>query len=154
MKKRINTLMYDTDTAKKLGDLWSDYAPNDFRWWHEALYKKRSGEYFLFGEGGPMSQYSKFAYQGGPEDVTGGEDITPLDFEEARKWYENANNDDEKFAPNEVYEREFETDNLTDDPVDTYSIRLHKSTKIKLQRMAQQQKTDQSKIIENLINNS
>lgn len=26
MKKRINTLMYDTDTAKKLGDLWSDYA--------------------------------------------------------------------------------------------------------------------------------
>lgn len=95
-----------------------------------------------------------FAYQGGPEDVTGGEDITPLNFEEARKWYENANNDDEKFAPNEVYEREFEADNLTDDPVDTYSIRLHKSTKIKLQRMAQQQKTDQSKIIENLINNS
>lgn len=146
--------MYDTDTAKKLGDWYSDYAPNDFNYWHEALYKKRTGEYFLYGEGGPMSKYRQFAYAGGPEDVEGGEDITPLTFNEARKWYEGANNDDKEFAPDETYKHEFELVGGKDDTVDTYSIRLHKSAKIKLQKMAQKQGIPQSEIIENLIMNN
>lgn len=153
MKKRIDTLMYDTETAKKLGDWYSDCSRNDFNYWHEALYKKRTGEYFLYGEGGPSSKYAEQAY-GDQNAMTGGEDITPLTFNEARKWYEGANNNDDECAPDEVYKHEFEPVGSKDDTVDTYSMRLHKSAKIKLQKMAQKQGISQSEVIENLIMNN
>jgi hypothetical protein len=36
-----------------------------FRWVCEELYRKRTGEYFLYGEGGPMSKYSRQVEQNG-----------------------------------------------------------------------------------------
>lgn len=85
MKKIINGKLYDTDTAKELG-AWhntSDYR--DFHYVHETLYRKRTGEFFLHGEGGPMTQYAESA---GQNSWTSGEKIIPLTIASAREWAE------------------------------------------------------------------
>ena len=84
MKKIINSKLYDTDTARFIGsDSYSN--PRDFNYWCEALYVKRTGEYFLYGEGGPMSRYSRSL---GDNSWSGGEQIIPLSFDKAQKWAE------------------------------------------------------------------
>lgn len=84
MKKIINGKRYDTNTAKALG---SDSFSNrlDFGFWEETLYMKRTGEFFLHGEGGAMSRY---AVSMGNNSWRGGESIIPVSGEEAMKWAE------------------------------------------------------------------
>lgn len=85
MKKIINGKLYDTDTARFIGS-WANTG--DYRSWsyvHEELYCKRTGEYFLYGEGGPMTQYS---HSLGDNSWSGGEQIIPLSFAKAREWGE------------------------------------------------------------------
>ena len=57
MKKIINNKLYDTDTAKRLG---YDGGGDGFDSWTEELYKKRTGEYFIYGEGGARTRYGEF----------------------------------------------------------------------------------------------
>lgn len=84
MRKIINGKLYDSDTAKSIGsDSYSN--PRDFNYWCEVLYQKRTGEFFLFGEGGPMSRYSRSM---GDNSWSGGEQIIPLSYDKARKWAE------------------------------------------------------------------
>lgn len=85
MKKIIEGRLYNTDTAKELG-VWSNIADvRNFHWYCERLYQKRTGEYFLHGEGGPMTQY---AVTLGQNSWSGGEKIIPLTPEAARQWAE------------------------------------------------------------------
>lgn len=84
MKKIINGRIYDTDTARDLGQD-SHSHPGDFHYWHEVLYQKRTGEFFLWGEGGPMSHYARSIDQ---NSWSGGEKIMPLTAANARKWAE------------------------------------------------------------------
>jgi DNA-binding XRE family transcriptional regulator len=85
MRKIIDGKKYDTETATLVGS----YSPNanrrDFRWVCEELYRKRTGEYFLYGEGGPMSKYSRQVEQNGWAE---GEKIIPLSQDEAMEWAE------------------------------------------------------------------
>lgn len=84
MKKIINGRKYDTDTAKYLGE--HQYSnKRDFAYCLEILYVKRTGEYFIYGEGGPMSKYSKAIDM---NSWSGGKDITPVNAEEAKRWAE------------------------------------------------------------------
>ena len=92
MKKIINRKLYDTDTAKELATWSNEYYPNDFNYCQEWLHRKRTGEYFLYGKGGANSRYAEHAYGGG---WTGGSDITPLTYEEARAWAEKKLDADE-----------------------------------------------------------
>lgn len=85
MKKIINGKVYDTDKAHFLGyDLYA--GPRDFRYWREELYQKRTGEFFLYGKGGPDSKYAVASSTGSGWD--GGEKIIPLDVDKARDWAE------------------------------------------------------------------
>ena len=84
MKKIINNRIYDTTTARELGQDSHSY-PSDFNYWHEVLYQKRTGEFFLWGEGGPMSRYARSIDQ---NSWSGGEKIMPLSAANARKWAE------------------------------------------------------------------
>lgn len=84
MKKIINGKLYDTDTAKRIG---SDTGnEGSFAYWHEELYVKRTGEYFLYGEGGAASRYAQQIEQ---NSWSGGEKIIPLSYGAARKWAED-----------------------------------------------------------------
>ena len=85
MKKIINGKVYDTETAQALGS-WSNMSDRSFERIDETLYRKRTGEFFLHGEGGPMSRY---AVQIGQNNWRGGEKISPLSWDDARAWVES-----------------------------------------------------------------
>lgn len=146
MKKRIDTLMYDTETAKKLAEYRHNY---DDAAYTEILYKKRTGEYFLYGEGGPASPWAQ-PVEGDVGAYSSGEDIKPLTYKQAQKWLEKANDDDDSLAPDEVYNREFGKAQK-DEVKEATSINLSRTAKRKLEQMALKQGTSQSKIVENLI---
>ena len=84
MKKVINGKMYNTETAKEVG-YWNNGCPrNNFNWCSETLYKKKTGEFFIYGEGGALSKYSEAIGHA----LTGGESIVPISYKEAQKWAE------------------------------------------------------------------
>lgn len=85
MKKIINGKVYDTEKAKKVASWYSSYARNDFNYYEEELYKKKTGEFFLYGEGNAASPYSRRC---GQNEWCGGEKIVPLTFKEAQEWAE------------------------------------------------------------------
>lgn len=94
MKKVINGKVYDTDTARKVGCF--DYGLGDrISGWSETLYVKRTGEYFLLGEGGPGSKYS---VRTGVNESSGSTNIFPLSYDDACKWAEENLNGDEYIA--------------------------------------------------------
>jgi hypothetical protein len=85
MKKIIKGKVYDTQTAKKLGCYENMQDVRNFNHFEEELYRKKTGEFFLYGYGGPASKYSRRVEQ---NTWSGGEDIIPLDFDNARAWAE------------------------------------------------------------------
>ena len=91
MKKVINGKMYDTETAQLMGEWDNGLYGNDFGRCEEALYRKKTGEYFLYGYGGPLSAY---AVSYGNE-TSGGEAIKPLTYKEAQEWAEENLDGDE-----------------------------------------------------------
>ena len=82
MKKIIKGKVYDTDTAKLLG---ADGGGDGFSSWSEELYQKRTGEFFIEGEGGPATKY---AVSCGQNQWRGGTKIIPLSAQAAREWAE------------------------------------------------------------------
>ena len=91
MKKVISGRLYDTSTAKLMGEYQYSY-PNDFHWYREELYQKKTGEYFLYGEGGALSEYRENVSL---NEWSGGEAIKPLSYQEAQQWAENHLDGDE-----------------------------------------------------------
>ena len=85
MKKIINGKKYDTKTAECVAEWHNRHFPSDFDYCSEDLYRKKTGEFFLHGEGGARSKY---AQRYGQNSWGGGEDITPLTEAEAREWVE------------------------------------------------------------------
>ena len=85
MKKVINGKVYDTATAKKVASWYSSYARNDFHYYEEELYQKKTGEFFLYGEGNAASPYSKSC---GQNEWCGSEKLIPMTYAEAQKWAE------------------------------------------------------------------
>lgn len=84
MKKVIDGRIYDTEKAQLIGDIGGDYGDR-LNSWSESLYRKRNGEFFFHGEGGPNSKYSR---QTGANSWSGGDEIRPLTYAEARAWAE------------------------------------------------------------------
>ena len=85
MKKIINNKLYNTDTAECIGAWDNGLLPGDLASCAEKLYRKRTGEFFLFGEGGANSKY---AVSCGDNHWRGGEQIAPLSWLSAREWAE------------------------------------------------------------------
>lgn len=147
METRINGLRYNTETAKELAHWSSDYPVNDFNYYEEWLYKKKTGEYFLYGEGGAASPYAEYLEPSGTADGYG---IKPLTRKQAQQWLERAANE---FAPYEqTYEREFGLKKAGKNVAVT--VKIDKALKDKLDKLAARQSTTASQIIANLIENA
>jgi hypothetical protein len=86
MKAVIEGKRYDTTTAMKIGSGGGMAYPGDFHYIYEALYITPRGNFFLAGEGGPLSRYGRPAHGGG---TCGGEGIVPVTKEEALLWCES-----------------------------------------------------------------
>jgi hypothetical protein len=85
MKAVINGKRYDTETADLVAQWSNHYYPNDFHYCEEALYRTKKGNWFIHGEGGAMSSYSRPCGNNGS---CGGEEIRVLTPDEAREWLE------------------------------------------------------------------
>lgn len=143
MKVIKNGKKYDTETAKKIAEWSNNYNYRDFQWCEETLYRKRTGEYFLHGEGGPMSKYAESC---GNNSWSGGSRIIPLTYEAAIKWAENHMDADD-------YENEFGTV-TEDDSKTTITISITVSNAEIIRREASKAGISISAYIEKLIANA
>lgn len=84
MKKVIDGKVYDTETARLVGEYEYDIA-NNLNYLIERLFCKKTGEYFMYGEGGPRTPYAKRL---GDDRWSSGVAIVPLTPDEARGWAE------------------------------------------------------------------
>jgi len=86
MKAVIEGKRYDTATAMEIGRGESKAYLGDFHYISERLYMTPRGNFFLAGEGGPLSRYGRPAHGGG---TCGGYGIIPVTKEEALLWCES-----------------------------------------------------------------
>ncbi len=84
MKTIIKNKLYDTETAKLLGDYSNGDYTTDFEYYCEELYRKKNGEFFLYGHGGCRSPYAEKS----GNNIKSGEQIIPFSDDEAKKWAE------------------------------------------------------------------
>ena len=82
MKKIINGKVYDTRTAELVGYIErGDIIENNLDYSEEKLFRKRTGEFFLYRVGGPRT------------DCCDGL-IEPMTYDEARSWAEELDGDE------------------------------------------------------------
>lgn len=91
MKKIINGKVYDTETATRVAGWSNNLGYSDFNWREEALYRKKTGEFFLHGAGGPRTNYAERVGNMWGD----GEKIMPMTYAEAQKWAEEHLDGDE-----------------------------------------------------------
>lgn len=140
MKKYINGKKYDTETAVKVGyfELNNDYS--SFSWYDETLYRKKTGEFFIYGTGNAASPYSESR---GSNRHGSGSRIKPLTFDEAREWAEEN-------LTGEEYEQIF--GEIEDDGTDVLiSAIIKASSRDKLRRAAEKTGKTIGQIINELI---
>lgn len=85
MKKIINGKMYNTETAKEVGNWWNGVGCGDFEYCSETLFLKKTGEFFLYGSGGALSKYAEYTGNGCS---SGGDVIEPFTVSQAQTWIE------------------------------------------------------------------
>lgn len=141
MVKIINGKKYNTDTAEEVGSWWNGLGWNDFHAVQETLYRKRTGEFFLYGEGGAATQYAEPC-----GDMWGaGEKIVPLSIENAKEWAE-------KNLSAEKYEAIFGTvSEGDDDTTKTFNTTISASGYAKLKELAAKSGRPMGAIIDDLI---
>ena len=84
MKSIINGKEYDTSKAELIGEWDNGLSYGDFAHCSEKLYRKRTGEFFLYGEGGPGSEYATTYGNRWRH----GDTIIPFSEDAARAWCE------------------------------------------------------------------
>lgn len=84
MKKIIKGKMYNTETAEMVGSYSKGNLQNDFNAYREELYRKKTGEFFIWGEGNGNTKYASHV-----ESMrTYGNKIIPLTVDESKEWVE------------------------------------------------------------------
>lgn len=138
MKKIIDGKRYDTDTARKIAERSTGGSFRDFSHLEETLYCKRTGEYFLAGEGGPMTKYAKSV---GQNTTSGGSAIIPQSIDEAREWAEKHMDADE-------YEAEFAIQKEPSTPIGANIRKIRESKNLTQKQLADLADTAQSVVAE------
>ena len=102
MKEVINGKMYNTETAEAIHEWDNGLYGNDFRSCEKTLYRTKKGNYFVAGEGGPMSCY---AVSNG-NTTSGGSGIRPIEKEDVVQWLEEHDGTEaiEQYFANEIEE--------------------------------------------------
>lgn len=125
MKKIIHGKQYDTAVANLVGFVDNGRAQADPAYVSEALYRKRTWEYFLHIIGGPASVY---AVRAADSSWSGSERIVPLPTEAASQWAKD-------HLSHDVYEAEFVEFGTKNRPTSAM-LRLQASTLAALRREA------------------
>jgi hypothetical protein len=141
MKRIIQKKVYDTEKAQHIGTWDNGHYTSDFAYCSEDLYRKKNGEFFLYGEGGPFSVYA-----GRSGNNTGwGEKIVPLKYDEAQKWAEKHLDADDYIA---VFGEPEE-----DGSIEALNIRISSAKMTKLRQAASRDGLTLVALVEKLIDN-
>lgn len=89
MQWTIDGKEYDTDTAKCVGRYKNTPYHNDANFYEEMLYRKKTGEFFLYGQGNSASKYA-YISPGGRRSFA--QRIVPLTDEKAKEWMQQHGN--------------------------------------------------------------
>lgn len=139
MNKVIGKKRYNTEQSQLIGS-YGTYSKDNAASWGEHLYRKRNGEFFLYGEGGAESRY---AISGSGGLWKSGEHITPLSVDEAKKWAD-------EHLTNEEYQAAFGA--IVDDKSKlTCHYSLSMATIERIRRAAGEQNKTLSEIVEDAI---
>lgn len=138
MKKVIAGKAYNTETAVNIGSFESNI--NSSHWTSEKLYRKKTGEFFIHGEGGTLTQYAQNI---GNNQWTVGEKIIPISYEVAEKWTQ-------KHLDSDVYQSFF-GDIAEDDTKKIVGISIRASTHEKIKKTTSMKNISISEYIENLV---
>ena len=140
MKKIINGKVYNTDTATKIAEYENGSVTDGLHYYTETLYRKKTGEYFIHGEGGAATIYGKRASY---DRWMSGERIYPIRYEEAKGWAE-------KHMDAESYIEEF--GEIEEDQTKVvYSFNISKENLERLRRASQEAGKSMSSIIDDYI---
>jgi len=103
-RKVIDRVVYDTEKAEVIHDWWNGHSTTDFSYCSEVLYKTKKGNFFLCGDGGPMSKYA--VALGNNSTGSSSDNITPLSKEQAIAWLEHHGGDEKilELFPDDVEE--------------------------------------------------
>lgn len=85
MKKIINGKVYDTKTAECVAQWDNGLFANALGYLSEDLYRKKTGEFFIHGDGGANTKYATVV---GSNSWSGGEQVLPMSFVDAKEWAE------------------------------------------------------------------
>lgn len=85
MKKVVNGKLYNTETAEEICEWSNSYYSGDLHYCEETLYKTKKCNWFLYGKGGALSEYSKPCEGNGS---CGSSNTVPMTKEEAIEWLE------------------------------------------------------------------
>ena len=140
MQQTINNKVYDTATAKAMGN-WQRGYSSERGYISETLYQASGGYYFLHGEGGPRSRY---AQRVAPNTWGYGERIIPFSSEEAQAWAET-------HLTEHAYDGVFGA-NASEEPRTPVLVRVRAEIAEKLMEAARKQKCQPADIAEELIN--
>lgn len=140
MKKVIDGKMYDTSTAKKLGEWTNGERYADFNYLEESLYRTKAGRYFIYGNGGAMTKYAESA---GNNSWSSGSRIEPVSRETAMEWAEEHLDGDE-------YEEIFGAV-PEDDSTEQLNVLISAGLKAKLQEKAEKDQTTISALVKDAL---
>lgn len=140
MEKIINGKRYNTSTAKEIGARQENIT-NNLDYLYQTLYRKKSGEFFLLGEGGPRTIYGKPSESGG---WCSGWQIIPLTYEAAQEWAE-------EYLTASEYEACFGTVAEGDDSKTPMTCTISAAALATLRRMSSQSGQTMSEIVDQLI---
>lgn len=84
MKRIINGKVYDTDKSECIGEWSNGYSGGDFRRVTIDLMRTKNGQFFLWGSGGPMTEYAE-SYG---NETSGGSQFDLMTEAEAKEWAE------------------------------------------------------------------
>jgi hypothetical protein len=79
MRNIINRKVYDTETAEWIYDTSNGNGVNDFGFERSALYRTKRGVWFLAGNGGPSSRFSRTLSDRSRIEGSGCIPLTPAD---------------------------------------------------------------------------
>lgn len=136
MKKVINGRRYNTESAEFVGTYQSEFGVTDFNYYEEHLYLKKTGEFFIHGEGNGASPYCEsYGNMWGP-----GEKLVPLTHNEAKQWVEDKLND--------KYEELFEVE---DEGNTVINVLVPESLHEKLRDTAEEKGVTQKRLVVNAL---
>lgn len=140
MKKIICNKVYDTDTAQLIKQADHDNITSSEGSCKQSLYRKRTGDYFLYVSGARTDTFHNLHLNDAKHDRE--RHIYPLTYEQARSWAEEEMTADEWLAIFEPAE---------DDSLTALNLTLSAATVSKFRLSAQQQQISQKELMERLI---